>query len=159
MQGDIPGILPLSWPQANSLCRNQSFLAALPVQSTRTGTMKLIELHMPSKMPLSNSILQSQGVSLWLASPPHMNLCPFSLHKLQANSSHINSPALQSVHAQYKSSMLDSTEAQRKRPSTAGPLQRLFQESPLLTTPYLQYMMDEWCSPYSSWLRTMKGCS
>lgn len=24
---------------------------------------------------------------------------------------------------------------------------------------YLQCMMDEWCSPYSSWLSTMKGCS
>lgn len=38
-------------------------------------------------------------------------------------------------------------------------LQRLPQDSPLLPVHYLQYMMDEWCSPYSSWLRTMKGCS
>lgn len=38
-------------------------------------------------------------------------------------------------------------------------LQRLQQDSPLLPEHYLQYMMDEWCSPYSSWLRTMKGCS
>jgi hypothetical protein len=32
--------------------------------------------------------------------------------------------------------------------------------SPTLTPQaYLQCMMDEWCSPYSSWLSTMKGCS
>lgn len=38
-------------------------------------------------------------------------------------------------------------------------LQRLLQDRLLLPVHYLQYMMDEWCSPYSSWLRTMKGCS
>lgn len=47
----------------------------------------------------------------------------------------------------------------RKRPDTAGPLERFLGESPLLPACYLQYIIDEWCSPYSSWLRTMKGCS
>lgn len=47
----------------------------------------------------------------------------------------------------------------RKRPDMAGPLERFLGESPLLPACYLQYIIDEWCSPYSSWLRTMKGCS
>lgn len=106
-------------------------------------------------MPLSNTILLSQGVSWWLASPNHKNLCPFSLHKLQATFGHTNLTAPQPrVHVQCA-----GQNRGWERPDTAGPLQRLLWESPLVPVHYLQYMMDEWCSPYSSWLRTMKGCS
>lgn len=107
-------------------------------------------------MPLSNTILLSKGASSWLALPNHKNLCPFSLHKLHAIFSHTSLTALQ-----LRARPMCWTEQRlgERGQTQLILLQRLLQESPLLPVHYLQYMMDEWCSPYSSWLRTMKGCS
>lgn len=138
MQADSPVILPLLFLSYNNQCN------------------EALELHMqsiePSAIPTGFPRKFTPG---W----------HFPITKIFANSQY-TSYVLLSVTAtqlpynqEYTHNVLGRTEAGRKKPDRADPLEKLLGESLPLPACYLQYMMDEWCSPYSSWLRTMKGCS